>query len=70
MKQYNYFSTVILLCLSFILTNCKNYKRNTDSNAAEAKNAIAASNALYFESFEKNDSFSANQEQGTKNNAQ
>jgi ketosteroid isomerase-like protein len=56
MKQYSYFATVLLICLPFILTNCRNNKRSTDSNVAEAKNAIAASNALYFESFEKNDS--------------
>jgi len=56
MKQYNYCSTVLLLCLSFTLTNCKSNMPDTDSNAAEAKKAIAASNALYFESFEKNDS--------------
>jgi ketosteroid isomerase-like protein len=56
MKQYNYFSTVLLLCLSLLLPNCKNNKRNTDPTADEAKKAIAASNATYFESFEKNDS--------------
>src|SRR5579863_5264725 len=55
MKQHSYFSTVLLL-LPFLLTNCKNNNRDTDLNVAEAKNAIAASNALYFESFEKNDS--------------
>src|SRR6202035_4703638 len=56
MKIYNYFATAVLLGLSFFLTNCKNNKRYTGSNAAEAKKAIATSNALYFESFEKNDS--------------
>jgi ketosteroid isomerase-like protein len=56
MKQYSYFTTALLLCSSIFLTDCKNNERNTDSNDAEAKNAIAASNARYFESFEKNDS--------------
>jgi ketosteroid isomerase-like protein len=56
MKQYNYFLSVLLLFLTFILTYCKNNKRDTDSDAAEAKKAIAASNALYFESFKNDDS--------------
>jgi ketosteroid isomerase-like protein len=56
MKQYDYIPTVVLLCLSFILTNCKNKKGDADSNASEAQNAIVASNALYFESFARNDS--------------
>ena len=56
MKQYNHFAAAILLCSSFFLTHCTNVKRTADSNASEVKAAIAASNALYFESFEKNDS--------------
>jgi ketosteroid isomerase-like protein len=56
MKQYHHFASAILLCSSFFLTHCTNNKRDTDSIAEEAKTAIAASNALYFESFEKNDS--------------
>jgi ketosteroid isomerase-like protein len=56
MKQYNYSATVILLCLSFFLSDCKNDKQRDDSTISEAKKAIAASNAHYFESFEKNDS--------------
>jgi ketosteroid isomerase-like protein len=56
MKQYHHFASAILLCSSFFLTHCTNNKRDADSNAAEVKTAIAASNALYFESFEKDDS--------------
>ena len=56
MKHYNYFSIVLLQCLPLFFTNCRNYKQNADSNVAEAKAAIAASNARYFQSFEKNDS--------------
>jgi ketosteroid isomerase-like protein len=56
MKPYNYFAPMILLWMSFLLTDCKNDIQHTDPNVEEAKKAIAASNALYFESFEKNDS--------------
>jgi ketosteroid isomerase-like protein len=56
MKHHHYFSTVLLISLAFILANCGNNKQNADRNFAEAKAAIAASNARYFESFEKNDS--------------
>ena len=56
MKSCHYFASAILLWLSFSLPNCKNDQQQTDSTIAEAKKAIAASNALYFESFEKNDS--------------
>ena len=54
--SYNYFAPAILLWLSFSLPNCKNDQRHMDPTIEEAKKAIAASNALYFESFEKNDS--------------
>jgi ketosteroid isomerase-like protein len=56
MKQNNYSRTALLLGLSFLFTNCNNSNTNTHSNLEEAKMAIAASNAIYFESFEKNDS--------------
>jgi ketosteroid isomerase-like protein len=56
MKQFHHFASAILLCSTFFLTHCTNDNRDADSNAAEAKTAIAASNALYFESFKKNDS--------------
>jgi ketosteroid isomerase-like protein len=50
MKQRKFFGVIILLWVSFLLTNCNN------KNLAEAKKEISASNAVYFESFEKNDS--------------
>jgi len=52
------FNTIILLLgFSFLFTSCSN-NGNPAGNSilVEAKNAIAASNALYFKSFEKNDS--------------
>jgi ketosteroid isomerase-like protein len=56
MKQFHYSATVILLCLALFLPACKNEKQGDDSIISEAKKAIAASNAHYFESFQNNDS--------------
>ena len=58
MTQSNYFGAALLLVLSSLFTNCKNNATNpgADPNLEEAKTAIAASNAIYFESFVKNDS--------------
>jgi len=48
----------MLLTVSFLLTSCRNSSNSTtvNSNLEEAKKAIAESNAVYFESFVKNDS--------------
>ena len=57
-KYKNYFTTAVVCSLSVLLSDCRNSntKVNADSNMEEAKKAIAASNAVYFESFVKNDS--------------
>ncbi len=56
MKQYHPFRSAILLCSSFFVTHCTDNEHDTVSISAEVKTAIAASNAIYFRSFEKNDS--------------
>jgi 2-methylisocitrate lyase-like PEP mutase family enzyme/ketosteroid isomerase-like protein len=50
-------SIILVLGFSFLLASCTNNGNPiTNPNLTEAKAAIAVSNALYFESFEKNDS--------------
>ena len=58
MKENNYAEAILLLSLTVLLTNCNNSNTSTtaNSNLEEAKKAIAESNAIYFESFVKNDS--------------
>lgn len=58
MNQNIYFGATLVLALSVMVINYNNYKTNgnQDSNVEEAKKAIAESNAIYFESFVKNDS--------------
>jgi ketosteroid isomerase-like protein len=56
MKQYHPVASAIVLCSSFFVTHCTNNRPNTDSVPAEVKTSIAASNAIYFRSFERNDS--------------
>jgi len=58
MKENNYVEGILLLSLTFLLVSCNNSNPNAsvNSNLEEAKKAIAASNAIYFESFVKNDS--------------
>jgi ketosteroid isomerase-like protein len=46
--------SLLLIAISFLLMNCNSNK--TSFNFEEAKKAIAESNAIYFESFVKNDS--------------
>jgi len=52
MTQNNYLGAALLLGLSLLFTNCNNSNTNSgaDPNLEEAKKAIAASNAVYFES--------------------
>jgi ketosteroid isomerase-like protein len=55
MKSFK-LSIVLLLTLPVLLTSCISKNTNTNQNAELAKKAIAESNAIYFESFVKNDS--------------
>jgi ketosteroid isomerase-like protein len=48
------FKTLLILSTSFFLSNCQSNDNN--ANLEEVKKAIAESNAIYFTSFEKNDS--------------
>jgi ketosteroid isomerase-like protein len=54
MKRSEYLKSVLFSALSFFLICCSNSDRS--SGLEEAKKAISASNAIYFEAFEKNDS--------------
>ena len=59
MKQNNFFRAILVVNFSFLFINCNNSNTkdtSAASNLEEAKKAIAASNAIYFESFVKNDS--------------
>jgi ketosteroid isomerase-like protein len=58
MTKKNPCKIIMLLAISFLLTNCQNEGKGTtaNSNLEEAKKAIAESNAVYFDSFVKNDS--------------
>jgi ketosteroid isomerase-like protein len=58
MKESSYVEAILLMSLTLLLTNCNSSNTNTtaNSNLEEAKKAIAVSNAIYFDSFVKNDS--------------
>ena len=45
-----------ILMIVTIITSCTQKNQNNTDNLEEAKKAISASNAIYFSSFEKNDS--------------
>jgi ketosteroid isomerase-like protein len=58
MQQKDYLRISMLLATAFLLTNCRDNRNSPTANSKlkEAKKAIAESNAVYFESFVKNDS--------------
>jgi ketosteroid isomerase-like protein len=49
-------STIFVLSIALSIYGCASKQPETKSNLDEAKKAIAESNAVYFESFAKNDS--------------
>jgi ketosteroid isomerase-like protein len=53
MKRSYYLKSLILSVFSFFLICCNNI--DSSSGLEEAKKAISASNAIYFEAYEKND---------------
>lgn len=57
MKNYR-LSWILLVMLTFLFTSCGNGETDTktDSNLEDTRKAIAASNAIYHQSTEKNDS--------------
>jgi ketosteroid isomerase-like protein len=57
MKQSNLFTVILLATLSVLLTRCNNKNLNINKNLEQAKKEIEESNAIYFESFQKNDPF-------------
>jgi ketosteroid isomerase-like protein len=56
MKRNNILTSSLLLSLVFLFCSCDGQQSIGNLNLAEAKKAIAASNAIYFEAFAKGDS--------------
>jgi len=56
MKKKNTFLTALLFIIMVIFSHCRSKQADSPSAMEEAKKAIAASNAMYFESFARNDS--------------
>jgi ketosteroid isomerase-like protein len=55
MKGKNFFTVIRIIIVSLLFYNCE-AQQTTDANLSEAKKAIAASNAVYFQAFAKGDS--------------
>lgn len=56
MKNFVFYTTLKLLAFTFLFVSCNSKpKEETTANLAEAKEAIQKSNAIYFDSFVKND---------------
>jgi ketosteroid isomerase-like protein len=56
MKQYHVVTCIPLVIFSFLLFSCGASSSQSSAALEEAKQAIAASNAIYFQAFEKGDS--------------
>ena len=56
MKRVNIFRAIQILGMLFLFINCKAQQHKKAPNLDEAKKAIAASNAVYFQAFAKGDS--------------
>lgn len=56
MKTNHFFNLLVSAAVLLVLNSCGASTAKSTSNLEEAKQAIAASNALYFQAFEKGDS--------------
>lgn len=56
MKQYNVVTCLALTVISLMLYSCGASSSNSAATLSAAKKAIEASNAIYFQAFEKGDS--------------